>query len=358
MLTRAFDVRPAPREALQLTLALWVTVMIFVAILSVWSEQVTNLAEGLSLFTGMTTALGFAGALYLAFRLVIGQPVWLAIIGIVTATAFCTLGQTAADYAGQYALNAIFPVYSPPPLASHLVARTLLYYACLYGLNASLFWITFANRRAREHATELADARSQAARAEVAALRLQLNPHFMFNSLSAISGLIAAGRHTEAQATVDKLADFLRTSLTPSAAGKVSLQDEMTAVDAYLQIESVRFADRLTVDMDVPLRLSDALVPDLMLQPLVENAVKYAVAPSSQPVRLSIAAQTESGQLLLAVEDDGAAGPVATAKGLGIGLNNTADRLQSLYGADASLSAVPTARGYRVEIRLPLEFAA
>lgn len=358
MLNRPFDVRPAPREALQLTLALWVAVMVFVAILSIWSEQVTNLAEGLSLLTGLATALGFAGLLYVAFKLLIGRPVWLAMIALVVATSLCTVTQTAADYAGQYALNAIFPVYEPPPLASHLVARTLLYYACLYGLNAALFWITFTNRRAREHAAELAEARSQAARAQLAALRLQLNPHFMFNSLSGISGLIAAGRNNDAQAMVDKLAEFLRASLTPSAAGKVPLQDEMTAVDAYLQIESVRFADRLQVDLDFPTRLSEALVPDLMLQPLVENAVKYAVAPSSRPVRLSIAAQTERGQLLLAVEDDGATSPAATAKGLGIGLNNTADRLATLYGDDASLCALPTPRGYRVEIRLPLEFAA
>lgn len=358
MLNRPFDVRPAPREALQLTLALWIAVMVFVAILSVWSEQVTNLAEGLSLFTGLATALGLAGVLYLIFQLVIGRPMWLATLAIVVATAVCTVTQTAADYAGQYALNAVFPIYEPPPLASHLIARTLLYYVCLYGLNAALFWISFANRRAREHATELADARSQAARAQLAALRLQLNPHFMFNSLSGISGLIASGRQVEAQAMVDKLAEFLRASLTPSAAGKVPLQDEMTAVDAYLQVESVRFADRLQVDLDLPARLSDALVPDLMLQPLVENAVKYAVAPSSRPVRLSIAAQAERGQLLLAVEDDGATGAVATARGLGIGLNNTADRLATLYGHHASLSAVPTPRGYRVEIRLPLEFAA
>ncbi|HEY6917473.1 MAG TPA: histidine kinase, partial [Allosphingosinicella sp.] len=195
---------------------------------------------------------------------------------------------------------------------------------------------------------------------EALALRLQLNPHFMVNTLNAIAGLIATRRPAEAEQMTCRLADFLRSSLTADPTAHVPLEDEIATVEAYLEIERVRCGERLRIAITIPDELADAGVPNFILQPLVENAIKYGVAPHRLNVTVTIDCAVEEGRLRLRVEDriEGAAptaGSRAHPPSTGVGLANVGKRLALDYGGDASLFTERLENGFRAEIRLPLE---
>lgn len=210
---------------------------------------------------------------------------------------------------------------------------------------------------AREQRMLLAESLAQ--KAQLAALRFQLNPHFLFNTLNAISGLIAQGRADRADEVVDHLAAFLRFCLKSDPLQAVPVAEELEAQRRYLRIEKARFGDRLNVEVQCPPELHDAEVPSLILQPLVENAVKYGVMPAEERVTVRIVVAAEGAELLLRVEDDGPGiDPEQKAPGLGIGLSNTEARLKAFHGARARLSACTLEpRGFAAEVRLPLVLA-
>jgi sensor histidine kinase YesM len=246
-----------------------------------------------------------------------------------------------------------------------LISQPLL---ILYVTAFNVFLIVFvrAQRRAEEErrrllAAELTAQRAQvtAQRAQLTALRLQINPHFLFNTLNTISGLVMTGRLAEAETTMARLADFLRTSLTHDPAADVTVDDELAAAEAYLQIEHARLGDRLRLEIDCASEVRRARVPNLILQPLVENAVKYGVAPRNGSVLLRVSAIAEGGQLVLGVRDqaDEADPGAPVAGGTGLGLSNVRRRLDVLYGAAAGLSAGPAENGWRSIVRLPLSFS-
>ncbi|TWI14359.1 sensor histidine kinase [Aerolutibacter ruishenii] len=239
----------------------------------------------------------------------------------------------------------------------------------LYGLIAAILVIIQANRTVRERERELADARAAeiearalAARAEaaasaarLAALRYQLNPHLLFNALNAASSLVVTGRNEQAEALLSKLSAFLRTTLVTDPASTVSVAQELATIETYLDIETVRFGERLRVVLDCPPELEDAQVPSFILQPLAENAVKYAVAPTRDTVTLHIAVAREGDDLAIFVEDDGAPIKAAGVRGgTGVGLANVRQRLAVLHGERGTLHAAPLLRGYRATLRLPL----
>lgn len=211
-------------------------------------------------------------------------------------------------------------------------------------------------RTATEREQRILRAESLAQKAQLAALRFQLNPHFLFNTLNAISGLIAQGRTDRADEVVDHLAAFLRFCLKSDPLQLVPLADELEAQRRYLRIEKARFGDRLKVEIDCPPQLHDAGTPSLILQPLVENAVKYGVMPSEDSVTVRIVASSQGGSLILRVEDDGPGiDPEHMAPGLGIGLSNTEARLKAFYGDAAALTAQSLeARGFAAQLSLPL----
>jgi LytS/YehU family sensor histidine kinase len=188
-------------------------------------------------------------------------------------------------------------------------------------------------------------------------LRYQLNPHFLFNTLNAISTLVLDGQNRTANLAVSRLSEFLRYTLDQDPMKKVTLRQELDALNLYLGIEKLRFGDRLRLEFDVDERVESALVPSLLLQPLVENAMKYAISPREQGGSVTILAGIESGGLRLAVQDDGPGLPpiAAAANGRGVGLRNTRERLNVLYGDRHRIEAVDVAPGLRVEMRLPLE---
>ncbi|WP_241127147.1 sensor histidine kinase [Novosphingobium terrae] len=196
--------------------------------------------------------------------------------------------------------------------------------------------------------------RAAAQAAELKALRYQVNPHFLFNTLNALSSLILTGKREQAEQMIINLATFFRTSLTGDPTEDVPLSDEIMLQRLYLDIERVRFPDRLLVSMDVPEALLHACVPGLILQPLVENAVKYAVSRSRRPVTIRIAAREEGDRVTLRVEDDG--DPIAAVEGgTGVGLRNVRDRLTARFGSAAAChwEARPEG-GFTVTLTLPL----
>jgi two-component system LytT family sensor kinase len=199
---------------------------------------------------------------------------------------------------------------------------------------------------------------SLAHEARLRALRLQLNPHFLFNTLNAISTLVADGRAAEANRMLARLSDFLRATLERTETHEIPLSEEIDFACQYLEIEEARFGGRLRVDIAIEPGTETALVPPLILQPLVENAVRHAIQPREGGGAIAITVERREQWLTLGVADDGP-GVEAGEPGHGVGLTNTRQRLAELYGAGAELLLSRGSRGgLAVSVRLPFRPAA
>lgn len=204
--------------------------------------------------------------------------------------------------------------------------------------------------RSLSHSSQLA---AQLSAAQLGALKMQLRPHFLFNTLGAITALVRQSRTREAEAMIGRLSDLLRLTLEDVNTQEVPVWRELDFLRTYLSIEQARFSDRLRVDIVADPEVSEALVPHMVLQPIVENAIRHALGESEQAVRIRISAIRMGEDLVLTVTDDGP-GSAAGFAGKGIGLTNTRDRLQHLYGDRASLIAGNRApRGVEVTVRVP-----
>ncbi|MES2047057.1 MAG: histidine kinase [Pseudomonadota bacterium] len=203
----------------------------------------------------------------------------------------------------------------------------------------------------RKRELEAIQLESRLAQAQNAALQMQLQPHFLFNTLNSISALI----HSDAESAdrmLSRLADLLRMTLESGASQEIPLSQEMSIIDAYLSIEAIRFQDRLQVSKDVPTSCMDALVPAFLLQPLVENAIKHGVTNNMQLSTIAIRVRHEDDSLILEVLDNGK-GVSATPRS-GIGTHNTAARLQLLYQDRHSFTLDHIAGlGTRALVRIP-----
>jgi signal transduction histidine kinase len=211
-------------------------------------------------------------------------------------------------------------------------------------------------RRSQQRERRAAELEAGLARSKLQALRLQINPHFLFNTLNAISTLIYVNPRG-ADEMLGDLSELLRHSLDSAEEQEIPLARELQFIRAYIGIEQKRFGDRLRVEQNVPDELLNALVPALILQPLVENAIRHGIEPQRAPGLVKIEAKRQEQHLLLTVHDNGKGPPAdaaARAKGLGIGLTNTRSRLRELYGKDQRFSfAKGEPTGCVVEIRLP-----
>ncbi len=210
---------------------------------------------------------------------------------------------------------------------------------------------------AREQRLRLMEAQALAAESQNQMLRNQINPHFLFNTLNALSSLILQKDVERAERMVLSLSNFLRASLEKAPSDKITLADELTVQRQYLAIEQERFGDRLIFRESAPAAVREALAPGLILQPLIENAVKHGVARTTRPVTIRITAKTQGETLILTVEDDAVA-DIATepATTLGVGLANVRRRLAVLYGEAGVLTCGPKpGGGFAARIELPLE---
>ena len=193
--------------------------------------------------------------------------------------------------------------------------------------------------------------------AQLKMLRYQLNPHFLFNTLNAISTLVLEQNTELANRMVTKLSSFLRYSLDNDPLQKITLAQELQALQLYLDIEKVRFEERLSLELDVDDEAKDALIPSLLLQPLIENAIKYGIARAEGGGHLRISAKVFAGDLLIEISDDGPGcelvnDSIPNAKG--VGLRNTRERLATIYGAEHSIKLSQTdPHGLTICIRLP-----
>ena len=220
-----------------------------------------------------------------------------------------------------------------------------------------LAWL--AQRQALDAQARAMQAESAARAAQVRALRYQVNPHFLFNTLNSLSSLVMNARPEEAETMILKLSKFFRSSLSLDASADVTLAEEIALQQLYLDIEKVRFPRRLKVEIDVPQELEGARLPALILQPVVENAIKYGVSQTRDIVTLRIGAhEIHPGRLRIEVVNSGAshARRSDSPGGTGVGLNNVCQRLSTRFGDAAECEFGPTADGgYRVAMTLPLD---
>ncbi|MEM9529799.1 MAG: histidine kinase [Pseudomonadota bacterium] len=201
-------------------------------------------------------------------------------------------------------------------------------------------------------------ASSAAHQAQLKMLRYQLNPHFLFNTLNAISTLILDRRNDVANEAVTRLSSFLRYSLDNDPMKRVTLRQELEALDLYLKIEKVRFGERLNVQREIEAAAEAALVPSLILQPLIENAIKYAVSPREEGGTIRMSGKLHQGNLLFTIADDGPGlnGNSEPSTSRGVGLKNTRERLKQLYGGNQAFTLAPNSpTGLVITINIPLE---
>ena len=224
-------------------------------------------------------------------------------------------------------------------------------YAAVLGLATTLGY----HRRVRERELRAAQLEAQLALAQVQALKMQVHPHFLFNTLHAITVLI---REDPAAATrvVTRLGDLLRLTLSRATTAQVSFRRELEILTLYLEIERTRFHDRLEIHYDVQPATLGALVPDLILQPLVENAIKHGVSPNSGTGRIDVRSRREGEWLLIEIRDNGAGLPELDRPNDGIGLSTTRARLERLYDGQHELTLANLPEGGCVaRIRIPFQ---
>jgi two-component sensor histidine kinase len=241
------------------------------------------------------------------------------------------------------------------PLWTDKFYNQILSSLILYGCILLVGYMLGSRERLAQQQTETARLNEQLTKAQLTALRQQIEPHFLFNTLNAIAGLVREKRNDAAVNMIAGLSDLLRRVLEDSNRQNVTLEEEMEFVQKYIDIQKVRFADRLHVSVDVPSELYAAQVPSLILQPIVENAVKHGIAKRAQGGAIRIAACRDNGRLTVSVYNDGPGLPSDWEKARsGVGISNVRTRLQSIYGDAFELLMQNQERsGVRVSLSVP-----
>lgn len=324
-------------------------------------------AQGeMALRRGFVSAFGIAITILLwqALRLLDRKPLWVRIAAATLFAVPCAIAIAAFNY---YAFNIYDqlslievemskpPGHTKPSLVMEIADFGLTRYFFLIAWASLYLALGFAAdvRAAERKAASFAQA---AQSAELRALRYQVNPHFLFNTLNSLSALVMKGKEQEAERMIMNLSNFYRSSLSDDPSEDVRLTDEMNLQRLYLDIEAVRFPERLTVKIDLPESLEDAAVPGLILQPLVENAIKHGVSRTAKPVIVALAARAEDDRLILSVTDTGPGVSSALDDEChGIGLSNVRERLAARFGRAARIHCGNgAAGGYGVRLTLPL----
>jgi len=250
------------------------------------------------------------------------------------------------------------PEYEPDGMLAYFSGVTggLYVFLCWSGLYFGIkYWQILQRERERS-----LRAQSLAHEAQLKMLRYQLNPHFLFNTLNAISTLILDNDTRTASRAVGRLSEFLRYTLHNDPMQKVTLEQELHSLNLYLEIEKVRFQERLEIVTNVDRHARIARVPSLITQPIIENSIKYAIAPRKDGGRITITAHVVSGRLIIELADNGpglgAEIEGQRARGVGVGLENTRERLRQIYDGNFSLELTPAQpSGLKVMIAIPWE---
>lgn len=308
-----------------------------------------------SLTSWWVWALLAPAILWLASRFRFDRSRWLAslVVHVGAGLAFA-LAHAMLDYLAGRAIPTLPEAsLSLPFVVGRLHGNLLTYLAIVAGWN-----LVETYRRARERELRASRLEARLAEARLSALKMQLHPHFLFNTLHAISTLM----HRDVDAAdrmLTRLGDLLRLTLENAGTQEVRLKEELDFLEQYLEIERTRFGDRLTIEFEVDPETLDARVPNLILQPLVENAIRHGVAPRAEPGWIGVRTARSDADLRVTIEDDGpglvtAAGTTAGRAGGGVGLANCRARLRQLYGDRARLDLGPApAGGLLVSLRIP-----
>ncbi len=336
------------REALVLAVTLWTALFI--------NDFLLLSGGALVLAPGWLSSVLLALLLAQILQRLHGLPRERALGLGVLAVLVVAVGQAAFDVT---AIVALGPHLLPGGLSVPGFAIAATFDEAILQFRMSLLWnvATFGFYAA---ALSLLNAERRKLDAEMRALRYELNPHFLFNTLNSVAGLIEEGSAGRADRMVLSLSRFLQTTLSLDPLHDVPLAEEIALQRDYLEIERERFADRMRFDIRLPDELATALVPNLILQPLIENAVKHGVAASRKPVTIALEARREGDRMVLTVENDLPEGGGMARKppGMGVGLRNITDRLQARFANRWRFSSGPTAEGrYRAAIEFPLRQA-
>ncbi|MDZ4371362.1 MAG: histidine kinase [Phenylobacterium sp.] len=300
---------------------------------------------------------GFVACLAIARVLAIlaEQPVCRRIAGAVVLSLMGGFAYALLNYVAFYVVH---PLWAVEPFQIWRVTYMASVFFWTFLAWCALYFAIRYEEDLRDRTLRLAQAQALAMDAQNRMLRYQINPHFLFNTLNALSSLILARENERAERMVLSLSGFLRHTLEAELPDKTLLADEIDAQRQYLSIEQARFEDRLKYVESIPADLTDALTPSLILQPLVENAVKYGVAGSSAPVTIEIRAEASNGRLRLTVCDDGSGALHQAPPRLGLGLENVRRRLELIYGKAATLTCGPRpSQGFLAAVEIPLERA-
>jgi LytS/YehU family sensor histidine kinase len=232
-----------------------------------------------------------------------------------------------------------------------------LFYGLILGIGSALDYY----RQFRERELRASQLEAQLAQAQLQMLKMQLHPHFLFNTLNGITGLVRDQDNAAAVQMLVGLSDLLRQTLDNAGKQEVRLGEELEWLELYLKLQQIRFSDRLQVSVNAAPETLDALAPNLITQPLVENAIRHGLAPRAAPGSVSLTAQRINGRLELRICDDGVGLPEGwrMASGKGVGLLNTEARLQQLYGADFVFEVRNREQGgAEVLLSIPLRLAS
>jgi hypothetical protein len=341
-------------QAAKLTLGIWVfTFILFLMPVVAATGRLPAFAIGM---TGIVIAFGIAlsALLYWACARLRSARTLVKVGGVFAAVCIAAFAFSLGDVIlGGNIVQMFMGEHHIPPDVINRTVSNFISFSWLYGWLGTTYVILQTNAAMRERDLQLAEARALAQTAQLTALRLQLNPHFLFNTLNAISSLIVTGRNRDGEAMLARLCVFLRTALVGDGRSDVTLGEELETLQTYLEIESIRFGDRLTVEFAAAEDLIELPVPNFILQPLVENAIKHAVAPTSRPVIVRVGARRDGQSLILSVSDNGRGAPGGSGTGTGVGLDNTRRRLEVIYGARARLETLAHDSGFTAIIRIP-----
>lgn len=356
--------RPSARVSWKLILGIWTAY----GLLASAQQEFLQLANGrhVSVLTGLADQLPQAWCwaaltplvLWLGRRLPLRGPGWAVRVGVHILIAAIIV----------FVIDAFFELYAPLVDPRYVattpaVVRAFKAFAYFFAADSVLYWgvLAFgiaadeaAHSRARElQRSELA---GQLATARLSALKMQLHPHFLFNALHTVGALVRTGETAPAVEVVARLGELLRTMLDSAMTQEVPLREELEFIKGYLDIEQIRFHDRLSVRWDLEADVLDTMVPHMILQPLVENALRHGITPQEAGGLLVIAAHAREDALELTVTDNGHGLPQGRPGSLGgVGLANTRLRLSQLYGNAATLEVtdVPP-EGVQARVVVPL----
>lgn len=289
------------------------------------------------------------------YRFLIGQRPFITWSLTFVSVSLATIGYAYIDV---WVLQTIRDGVDETPFAQLWLAAIYINSVLLAAWSALYYAINYFVR-AEEQADQMMRLEAQATSAQLTMLRYQLNPHFLFNTLNSISTLVLLKQTEQANAMLSRLSSFLRFTLINEAAAKVPLTQEIETLKLYLDIEKMRFEERLRTYFTIDPAVENALVPSLLLQPLVENAIKYAVTPKEEGADISVSAQLVGQRVRITVSDTGPGlqpGQQDQSLSTGVGMANTRERLAQAYGDDQRFEHyVKAGGGFEVLLEIPYQ---